>query len=163
MRVCRDSLVGTATRQCLQMNGVSPNEPSHPTQPGGHRWRVLVVDPSAVSRRSLCAFLQEHPALEPVGACETGAAALALAARLQPEVVLVELTVPGLWTEAVIAQLARICPQARLWLMSVHATAEARRLAQEAGAVGLLDKHRLIEQLEQALGIRQGPGPTHQG
>ena len=56
--------------------------------------RLLVVDDHPVVRMGLVAMLSEHPEFEVVGEAADGAEAVVLAARLTPDVVLMDLRMP---------------------------------------------------------------------
>lgn len=133
------------------MNGVSSSLCSQPSPQGRQPWRVVVADPAAVCRQRLCAFLEAQPAFEVVGQCDHGSTVVALVQRLAPDLVLLDLNLPGLRAGALVSQLSRTGAGLKVFLMTVDATPEAQRLAQACGAAGLLDKHRLPQQLAAAL------------
>jgi two-component system, NarL family, response regulator LiaR len=58
--------------------------------------RLLIVDDQTLVREGLCALLAEVPDIEVVGEAADGAQAVAMAARLQPDVVLMDLVMPGM-------------------------------------------------------------------
>jgi DNA-binding NarL/FixJ family response regulator len=58
--------------------------------------RVMLVDDHAVVRSGLSAFLMVYPDLELVGEAESGEEAVARAALLQPDVILMDLVMPGI-------------------------------------------------------------------
>ena len=58
--------------------------------------RVLVVDDHFLVRRGIRALLATEPDIEVVGEAGDGTAAVAEAARLQPDVILMDLVLPGL-------------------------------------------------------------------
>ena len=58
--------------------------------------RVLVVDDHFLVRRGICALLATEPDIEVVGEADDGAAAVTAAARLQPDVILMDLVLPQL-------------------------------------------------------------------
>ena len=58
--------------------------------------RVLIVDDHAMVRRGLAAFLKAKPDLLLVGEASNGGEAISLCERLQPDVVLMDLMMPGM-------------------------------------------------------------------
>jgi DNA-binding NarL/FixJ family response regulator len=67
--------------------------------------RVLIVDDHPVVRRGLRVLLEVQDGIEVVGEAGDGAAALALAAELAPDVILLDLKLPGIDGHAVLAEL----------------------------------------------------------
>lgn len=76
---------------------------AHPRQPG--RVRVLLVDDSVVVRRSLRALLQETERIVVVGEAGTAREGLALAAVTRPDVVVLDIRLPGTSGLAVLREL----------------------------------------------------------
>ena len=68
--------------------------PEQTTQPG--TIRVLVADDHAIVRKGICALLATEPGIEVVGEASDGHDAIAEAQRLQPDVILMDLVMPGL-------------------------------------------------------------------
>ena len=58
--------------------------------------RLLLVDDQEIVRAGLCSLLEGHPELEIIGEAATGEEAVALTAQLQPDVVLMDIAMPGL-------------------------------------------------------------------
>jgi DNA-binding NarL/FixJ family response regulator len=101
---------------------------------------VLIVDDHPVVRRGLRVLLEVQDGIEVAGEAGDGATALALATERGPDVVLLDLKLPGLDGLAVLTELkARANPARVLVLTSVtdHASAAA---AMRAGAAGVLYK-----------------------
>ena len=67
--------------------------------------RVLIVDDHPVVRRGLRVLLEVQDGIEVAGEAGDGAAALALAAVLTPDVILLDLKLPGMDGHAVLAEL----------------------------------------------------------
>jgi DNA-binding NarL/FixJ family response regulator len=102
--------------------------------------RLLVVDDHPVVRMGLVAMLSEHEDFEVVGEAADGAEAVALAAALAPDVVLMDLRMPGMdGTEATARLRASTNPPAVLVLTTYDTDADIVR-AVEAGATGYLLK-----------------------
>jgi PAS domain S-box-containing protein len=106
----------------------------------GERVRVLLADDHAVVRQGLAGLLREHGEIEVVGEAVDGAEAVDLALRLQPDVVLMDITMPALngidATERIMAAL----PQTRVIGLSMHEEADMGRAMLKAGAQGYLRK-----------------------
>ena len=101
---------------------------------------VLIVDDHPVVRQGLRVLLEVHDGIEVAGEAADGEAALALAAALDPDVILLDLKLPGLDGVAVLTELrARGVGSRVLVLTSSNDPAQVSR-AVRAGASGFLYK-----------------------
>ncbi len=112
--------------------------------------RVLIADDHAVVREGLRVLLSGEPGLELVGEAADGAEAVALAHSLQPDVILMDLTMPRKSGLAAIREIRQENPQARILVLTGLAEEEALQAVQ-AGALGYLPKGALPQQLLQAI------------
>ncbi|TMD22547.1 MAG: response regulator transcription factor [Chloroflexi bacterium] len=119
--------------------------------------RVLIVDDHAVVRRGLRAFLDLQPEVEVVGEATDGATAEALTATLRPDVVLMDLVMPGTDGIATIRRLRQSVAAAAILVLTSYLDDVHLFAALEAGAAGYLLKDVQPDELVRA--IRQ----THQG
>lgn len=102
--------------------------------------RILVVDDHPLMRRGLCQLLKEETGLSVVGEAEDGARAVELATELQPDVVIMDVAMPGLDGVEAAGQILKANPQARILILS-GAEQEAQVLrALKAGARGYVLK-----------------------
>ena len=62
--------------------------------------RVLVADDHAIVRKGICALLATEPGIEVVGEARDGNDVIAASQRLQPDVILMDLVMPGVWPAA---------------------------------------------------------------
>ncbi len=101
---------------------------------------VLIVDDHPVVRQGLRALLQVQDDITVAGDAFDGPSALTLAAELSPDVILLDLKLPGMDGIAVLSELvARGCPSRVLVLTSATEPAAAS-LAMRSGAAGVLYK-----------------------
>ncbi len=113
--------------------------------------RLLLVDDHGVVRQGLRLFLKFDPELEVVGEAADGAEALRLARELKPDVVLMDLLMPGMDGIAATAAIRRDLPETEvLALTSVLEDASVVG-AVRAGAIGYLLKDTQAEALCQAI------------
>ncbi len=116
--------------------------------------RVLLVDDQAVVRRGLRVRFHLEPDLEVVGEASTGREALILAQTLTPDVVLMDIEIPGMDGIEATAALRRVVPQSAVVILSIHDDAQTRGRAQAAGAVAFVEKRggtdRLLSAIRQA-------------
>lgn len=115
------------------------------------RTRVLIVDDHPVVREGLRAVLDLRPDCEVVGEAADGEAALVDYARLQPDVVVMDLRLPGASGIATIQELRRRDPKVRvLVLTSFGGDAEIQR-ALDAGAQGVVLKGAPSREVAEAI------------
>jgi DNA-binding NarL/FixJ family response regulator len=112
--------------------------------------RVIVADDHPVVREGLRAMLDAEPDLEVVGEAGSGAEAVALAAKLRPDVVLMDLRMPG---SDGVAATGRIVAagDARVLVVTTYDTDSDILRAVEAGATGYLLKDTPRRQLADAV------------
>jgi DNA-binding NarL/FixJ family response regulator len=105
-----------------------------------NRIRVLVADDHVVVRMGLAAIIRHEPDLELVAEAANGQEVLDLAHAHRPDVVVMDLRMPGLAGDAVIARLATDCPKVRVLVLTIHKGDAAAVQAVRAGARGYLPK-----------------------
>jgi len=103
--------------------------------------RVLLVDDHAVVREGLRAFLELQEGIEVVGEAADGAEGLAEAERLRPDVVLMDLVMPGLDGVAAMRELRGRLPAARAIVLTSFLDEDRLLPALRAGAAGYLLKN----------------------
>ena len=113
--------------------------------------RVLLVEDNEVYRSTLELLLEGRDRLEIVGSVADGRDAAAAAARLDPGVVLMDFRLPGLDGAEATAAVRAAAPNAAVLCLTAEATDADRRAVLAAGAVGLIEKGRPIEDLVQAI------------
>ena len=102
--------------------------------------RVLIADHHAVVRFGLRALLASEPDMVIVGEAVDGVGAVAQAQTLRPDVLLLDLVMPGLQGVQVIEQLAATAPDVRVLILTIYADDEHVLPALRAGACGYLLK-----------------------
>jgi DNA-binding NarL/FixJ family response regulator len=113
-----------------------------------HARLVLVDDNPAVLRQ----IIQVLPAeFEVVDAFEDGDELLAAVEREQPDLVVLDITLPGASGLVLASQLAKAGSSARIVFLTVHSDPDYVRAALRAGAMGFVVKTRLSLDLEPAL------------
>lgn len=113
--------------------------------------RVLLADDHALVRAGFRALLQSLPDMEVVAEAGDGREALRLIDLHRPDVVLMDIGMPGLNGLEAAARLAEESPQIRVIVLSMHATEEYVLRALRAGAVGYLLKDAGTAELELAV------------
>ena len=113
--------------------------------------RVLLVEDNEVYRSTLELLLDGRPGLEIVGSVEDGSEAAAAAAALDPDVVLMDFRLPGLNGAEATAAVRASAPRTAILCLTAEATEEDRAAVLAAGAVGLIEKGRPIDDLVRAV------------
>jgi DNA-binding NarL/FixJ family response regulator len=113
--------------------------------------RILLADDHVLMRRGMRAWLQSMPQVEVVGEASDGREALHLIAKVQPDVVLMDIGMPSLNGLEVTLQVTKEFPQVRVLILSMHANEEYVVQALRAGASGYMLKDAEPEELEVAL------------
>jgi DNA-binding NarL/FixJ family response regulator len=112
--------------------------------------RLLLVDDEPLVRTGIGLILKAEPDMEVVGSTGDGAAAVALAAELHPDVVLMDVRMPGMdGVEATRRIVASACGD--VLVLSTYSEDEAVRSALSAGACGFLLKDALPDELVAAV------------
>ena len=102
--------------------------------------RVLVADDNGMYGAQLSRFVASHPDIEVVGLASNGGEAIAMAHLLEPDMVLMDVCMPGIdGIDATRAVTAMDRP-AKVILLTAHGTSEAEQQWQNAGASGFLCK-----------------------
>ena len=113
--------------------------------------RVLVVDDHAIVRKGICALLATESGIEVVGEAQDGQTAIVEAERLQPDVILMDLVMPGMDGLEAIRHIAACQPEACILVLTSFAGVDKILPAIEAGALGYLLKDSGPEVLVQAI------------
>ncbi|MCC7360119.1 MAG: response regulator transcription factor [Anaerolineales bacterium] len=121
--------------------------------------RLLIVDDVAAVREALRLLLSEEPGIEVVGEAADGAEALARAAALQPDLVLLDLEMPRLGGLAAIPRLRAQPHPPQIVAMSMYGADEARALALAAGASTFVEKGATLQEVVAALRAALPPNP----
>ena len=113
--------------------------------------RVLVCDDVASFRALMRYTLQEDPEIEVVGEAADGMAAIAAAERLQPDVVLLDLTMPILDGIDAIPSLLQRAPGTRVVALSGWGADRMGEAAREQGAVAFVEKSDDVQAIRAAV------------
>jgi two-component system, NarL family, response regulator DesR len=113
--------------------------------------KALIVDDSREMRRSLRSLLEAQTGLEVVGTADDGAQAVELARRQAPDLVVVDLQMPGLSGLDVLSGLREASNKTRVILVSIHDSPAVRRECEQAGVDAFIPKTELFRELPTTL------------
>jgi DNA-binding NarL/FixJ family response regulator len=113
--------------------------------------RIVIVDDHAVVRRGVRALLESQPGWEVVAEATTGPEAIRLAQRLQPDIVVMDLTLPELNGLDATRELLKVSPRTEVLVLTMHHSEELARGALQAGARGYVLKSDADENLIAAI------------
>jgi DNA-binding NarL/FixJ family response regulator len=115
------------------------------------RIRILIVDDHALLREGLRALLTSEPRFEVVGDVADCQEAKRAVAATQPDVVLMDLSLPGISGMDAIREIKSRYPEVRVIALTIHKTDEYVRSALQAGAEGYLLKDSTHAELKLAI------------
>lgn len=115
--------------------------------------RVLLVDDHAVVREGLKALISAQPDLEVVGEAADGPTAVELAESVQPNVVVMDFTMPGMSGADATARLKAACPNVKVLALTVHEDQGYFRRFFEAGATGYILKQAPAAEVFKAIQV----------
>jgi two-component system, NarL family, response regulator LiaR len=122
--------------------------------------RVMLVDDHAVVRSGLAAFLEASDDLELVGEAGSGLEALRLCQGAQPDVILMDLVMPGMDGAAATHAIRERCPHVQVIALTSFKEDELVQGALQAGAIGYLLKNVSAEELAAAIRAAHAGRPT---
>jgi DNA-binding NarL/FixJ family response regulator len=113
--------------------------------------RILLVDDHAVLRSGLKALLEAEPGLEVVGEAGTGEEGVSGAERLRPDVVVMDLSMPGIGGLEATRRIAQMDQGTRVLVLTMHGEEEHLLPVLEAGGSGYVNKRSADEELIEAI------------
>jgi len=124
--------------------------------------RILIADDHAVLRAGLRMLLDAEPDMQVVGEAGDGAEALARAAALSPDVVLLDITMPKTGGLEVLREMREACPRTRVLVLTMHDDPGYLRQAIDAGASGYVLKRAAdVELLTAIRTVHRGDAYLH--
>jgi DNA-binding NarL/FixJ family response regulator len=120
--------------------------------------RVLIVDDHAFIRRGVQTILHPFPEWEFCGEADNGRDAIRMADELKPEVIIMDVSMPGLNGIEATRAICKTQPTIKIVLLTLHESADLVRSAFRAGARGYLLKTDAEQELVRALTAVIGEG-----
>jgi len=113
--------------------------------------RVMLVDDHAMVRRGLATFLKVYDDLQLVGEAENGEAAIQLCAEVLPDVILMDMAMPGIDGATTTQAIRQQFPQIQIIVLTSFKEGQLIKKALEAGAIGYLLKDVTADDLVRAI------------
>lgn len=124
--------------------------------------RLLIVDDHAIVRQGVSMFLKTEPSIQIVGEAEDSQDAIDKAKSLSPDVILMDLVMPGEDGTTAIAELKRCSPEVKIIVLTTFDDEQKFQAAMQAGADGYILKDADGEALLQSIqAVRRGDVPLH--
>ena len=117
--------------------------------------RVLVADDHTLVRRGIRALLEHADGIEVVGEAENGQEALTLVKRLQPDVIVMDISMPELDGIKATEQIQALGISTHVVILSMYANVDLVKQALQNGASGYVLKRSATEELLQAVQTAQ--------
>ncbi len=144
---------GLAGTSVAELSGTGRRERAE-----GMKIRVLVAEDHPLVREGVIRALERDPGMAIVGEADNGITALDLARQLKPDVMVLDLRMPGLGGAVVLERLRAELPEIRALVMTANESPESLLDAVAAGAAGYLSKRTTGEELRQAVITTHGGG-----
>jgi serine phosphatase RsbU (regulator of sigma subunit)/DNA-binding NarL/FixJ family response regulator len=122
--------------------------------------RVMLVDDHAIVRGGLSAILRIYDDLELAGEASSGEEAIRVCPAVRPDVVLMDLVMPGMDGAATTRALREICPEVQVLVLTSFQEKELIQGALDAGAIGYLLKNVSADELATAIHQAYAGRPT---
>ncbi len=113
--------------------------------------RILLVDDHPVLRAGVRALLAAEPDFDVIGEASDGPSALAMVESLEPDLVVMDVSLPGPSGAEVTTELKQLYPRLHVLALSVHEELAFARLLLDAGAAGYALKRTACDELVRAV------------
>jgi two-component system, NarL family, invasion response regulator UvrY len=116
-----------------------------------HPIRVFLVDDHRLVRAGVRGLLQGVTDIEVVGEAASGEEACRIVVELDPQVIVMDISLPGVTGIETIGRLLRILPEAAILVLTMHESGSYLRMALDRGARGYLSKRSAPQELVTAI------------
>jgi DNA-binding NarL/FixJ family response regulator len=113
--------------------------------------RIVIADDHQLLRAGITALLRDIPDVEVLGEAADGATAVQLAMELKPDILFLDLVMPGMSGLEALARINETLPEVRVIVLSMHSSEEHVLRALRLGAVGYMLKDVAPEELGLAI------------
>jgi two-component system response regulator NreC len=105
-----------------------------------HPLRILVADDHETVRKGVCSILESRKSIEICGEAANGQDAIEKASELNPDLIILDVTMPGLDGFAAARQIRTFLPEVPILMLSMHEGPSLASEAQRSGAQGFVSK-----------------------
>ena len=116
-----------------------------------HKLRILLADDHLVVRIGLSALIDKQPDMSVVGEATDGQEAIELAERLSPDIIIMDIMMPGIGGAEATARIMRSRPDAKILVLTTFGASPDVRRALDLGACGALSKDTQKDELLNAI------------
>ena len=120
--------------------------------------KLLLVDDQSIVRQGLRRRLLLEPDISVVGEASSGEQALELVQSLDPDIVIMDVEMPGMDGITTTAAMRDSTLQSTVVMLSIHDDVQTRALAQAAGAAAFVEKRGAVEVLLATIRQLASPG-----
>lgn len=113
--------------------------------------QVLIVDDHEVVRKSIKAMLAKEPDIQVIGTAVDGREAIQVALNLNPDVIVMDLSMPGLDGVRAAGDIQALGLSARIIILSMHHNSALVQQARKNGATGYIMKQKANSELVPAI------------
>jgi DNA-binding NarL/FixJ family response regulator len=113
--------------------------------------RVLIADDHAMVRQGLCGLLDAYAEIEVIGEAAIGEEAVTLAGRFQPDIVLMDVSMPKMDGVEATRRIKQEWPGMTVIGLSVHTAGQVEAAMKEAGATAFMNKEAAVDELYQTI------------
>jgi len=113
--------------------------------------RILIVDDHEIFRRGLRSLLESHPDWEVCGEAKDGQEAVELAKQLQPDIIVLDVTMPRLNGLDAARIIRKLVHQSKVVILSQHEMAAMKQEALKSGADAYVTKSEVSKELMVAI------------
>ncbi len=113
--------------------------------------RVVIVEDHVLMREALAELLKIQDSIEVTGAVGDGHSAVTTAAKLRPDVILLDVEIPGEGVATTIRRIKEVSPETKILILSMHDSPQLVRRLVDLGVRGYLLKNATRHQLVAAI------------
>jgi len=144
------------TQQSENRSSVAAASAPRAPKPAAAKIRVLLADDHTILRAGLRMILNAQPDIEVIGEASDGRQTITEAQRLQPDVILMDITMPECNGIEATRQVRRLVPETRVLALTMHENEEYLFQMLRAGAAGYILKEAVDTELISAIRVVSG-------
>jgi len=110
-------------------------------------FRVLVADDYESVREGVCAILKSRPEIEVCAQARNGEEAIEKALQLKPDLIILDISMPGLGGVEAARQIKVLLPEVRILFFTMHNVPQLLAIAESVGAQGFVTKDQMAAML----------------